>query len=290
MQSPTTDLETQTMRKPASLALLLALLTAPAFAGVVFEIETTDHEQSPPKVETIQSYMEGKNIKIGIAAGSTSSTGAMVYRGDRREMVVIDHDDKSYMVMDEEALQAIAGQISGAMAQVQEALKNVPEEQRAMVEKLMKERMPAAVDQPTLPTSELRRTGQRDTKNGYPCVKYEVLLGGKRTHVLWVTPWNKVEGGAEAREAFLDMSNFFKEMLESLSKASGFPGLGEQNGMSLYSHFTEIDGFPVVTQEFGEDGSLEDESTLRSSKRRTLDPAEFEPPSGYKRRTMMPTR
>ena len=53
-----------------------------------------------------------------------------------------------------------------------------------------------------------------------------------------------------------------------------------------YQHMAEIDGFPVVTREFGDDGSLEDESTLRSSQRRTLDPDAFEPPAGYKRRSM----
>jgi hypothetical protein len=278
------------MKMFATLSFLLTLLTFPALAGVVFEIETTDHEQSPPQAETIQSYVAGKNIKIGIPPGHRSSGGEMIYRGDHREMMVIDHDEQSYMVMDEEAMQEIVGQVSGAMAQVQEALKNVPEAQRAMVEKMMKERMPTAVDPTAGPTSELRRTSQRETKNGYPCVKYDVLLNGKVTHALWVTPWSKIEGGDEAREAFLELSKFFKSMMESFSKASGFPGLTGQNGMNLYSHFTEIDGFPVVTQEFGVDGSLEDESVLRSSKRQTIDPSAFEPPAGYKRRSMMPTR
>ena len=36
-----------------------------------------------------------------------------------------------------------------------------------------------------------------------------------------------------------------------------------------------------------DDGFLDDELTLRESRRRTLDPADFEPPSGYKRRTML---
>ena len=49
----------------------------------------------------------------------------------------------------------------------------------------------------------------------------------------------------------------------------------------------QIDGFPVVTSGLGADGSVEDESSLRSARRRTLDPADFEPPSGYKRRSML---
>ena len=52
----------------------------------------------------------------------------------------------------------------------------------------------------------------------------------------------------------------------------------------------ELGGFPVVTSEFGEDGSLEGESALRSAKRQTIDPDAFEPPSGYKRQEMLPGR
>lgn len=276
------------MRQASLFALLLTLLAVPAFAGVVFEIETTDHRQSPPKVETVESYIEGKNIKIDIKPGSTAADGAMIYRGDRREMVVVDNGEKSYMVMDEETMEALAGQVSGAMAQVQEALKNVPAEQRAMVEKMMKERMPQMNQQASGPKSELRRTGDRETKNGYPCVKYEIVVGDRVTQTLWVTPWDKVKGGAEAQEAFLGMANFFKGFMDSLAE-SGMPGLG-QEAFNVYSHFTEIDGFPVVTQQFGADGSLEDESALRASVRRTIDPADFEPPAGYKRRQMMPTQ
>ena len=103
------------------LSAMLAL--APALAGVVYEIEVTDHEQSPPKTESIEAAVEGRNLKMGIAAGSTSGRGEMIFRGDRREMVVVDHEDKSYIVMDTEAVAAIAGQVSGAMSQMEEAMK-----------------------------------------------------------------------------------------------------------------------------------------------------------------------
>ncbi len=270
------------MRKSPTICLAAALLASPMAAGVVFEVETTDHGANPPGVESSTMSAEGKNLAMDVAPSTHGKKGGKaIFRGDRREMVIVDHDDKSYAVIDEEAMKQIAGQVGQMAAQVQEALKNVPEDQRAMVEKMMKERMPQqALARPQV---DVRKTGERGTQAGYPCVKYEILRGGQKVRELWVTDWDNVEGGGEARDAFLAMADFMSEMLESLSSATGFAG-----GMddSFVAQMKEIDGFPVVTREF-DDGELENESTLRSSARRTLDPSEFEPPAGYKRRSML---
>ncbi len=257
-------------------ALMLACASV-ATAGVVFEIETKDHGQSP---EETTAWVEGKNLKMEIPSSTTGGSGTAIFRGDRREMVVVDHDDKSYMVVDGEMLAGIAGQLGQVMSQMQDALKNVPEGQRAAIEKMMKEKMPPQA-KPKRPRDTIAKTGERAKHNGYPCVKYEVSRQGKKVRELWVTDWSNVEGGEEAMEAFKSMAEFFEEMLDA------FGDMGNASMSSnMFVQLREIDGFPVVTREFDDDGSLESESTLRSSKRRTLDPADFEPPAGYKRRSM----
>ncbi len=263
------------------LALISCVLIASsATAGVVYEIEVKDHEQSPPKTESIEAAVEGRNLKMGIASGKTGGEGEMIYRGEKREMVVVDHERESYMVMDEGSIKQVAGQVSGAMAQMQEALKNVPEDKRAMVEQMMKQRMPT--EAPKRPAAELRKTGERGEKSGYPCVKYEVHRGGTKVRELWVTDWDNIEGGKDVVGAFEDMADFFREMLDAL------PDMGQGSGMgdNAFEHMKEIGGFPVVTREFDDDGSLEGESTLRSARRQTIDPDAFEPPAGYKRQEM----
>lgn len=266
------------------LGLLVA--TGPLGAGVVYEIEVKDHDSSPPKTESIEAAVEGKNLKMGIPSGGGRGGGDMIYRGDRREMVVVEHGDKSYMVMDEEAMSQIAGQVGGMMDEVKKALENVPADQRAMVEKMMKERMPQGMagQAPERPRSELRKIGERATRNGYPCVKYEVWRADRKIRELWVTDWDNVEGGEDVVSTFEDMADFFRELMDSLPDF----GQGDNFGDPAFEHMRELGGFPVVTREFGDDGSLEAETTLRSAERRTLDPADFEPPSGYKRRQMFP--
>ena len=77
--------------------------------------------------------VDGRNLKSEPGASGKRSQMTMIYRGDRREMVVLDHGKKSYFVMDQQTMKKMAGQMSQAMRQMQEGLKNVPTEQRAMV-------------------------------------------------------------------------------------------------------------------------------------------------------------
>ena len=258
------------------------LLGSPALAGVVYEIEVKDHEQSPPKTESIEAAVEGRHLKMGIASRGKGAQGEMIFRGDRREMVVVDHENRSYHLIDQAAIASIAGQVNSAMRQMEEALKHVPEDRRKMVEEMMKRNQPQGGAVQRAPRSELKKTGERATKNGYPCVKYEVWREDRKLRELWVTDWSNVEGGSDVVGAFEDMADFFGELMDSIPDF----GQGGPTGDPTFEHMRELGGFPVVTREFGDDGSLEGEATLRSARRQRLDPDAFEPPSGYKRQEM----
>ena len=269
------------MKKLCLIPLVTVLAAGPLAAGVVYEIEVKDHGQSPPKTETMRASVEGRDLKVGVAAQGPGSQGEMIFRGERREMVLVDHERSTFTVMDEAALARLAGQVNQAMAQMQEALKNVPAEQRAMVEQMMKKQMPQ--QQEARPAAELVKTSERATHHGYPCVKYDVMREGRKEQELWVTDWSNVEGGTDVVEAFESMADFMRQMLDSLPSAGrGGPGVDDH----VFEHMKELGGFPVVTRDFAADGSLEGESALRSAKRQTLDPEVFEPPAGYKRQEM----
>ena len=275
------------MRRALASLTLACLSAAPLSAGVVYEIEVKDHQSSPPETTQTQVSAEGKNLKMSITSGEKGKDGKVIFHGGLREMVVVDDDQQSYMVIDEATLQRLAGTMSQVMAQMQEALKNVPEDKRAMVEQMMKERMGSSAAPPSGPKSELRKTGEKATKNGFPCVKYDVFQGSRKVREMWVTPWSNVEGGGEVRGAFEEMAKFFQSFVDAMPKmpgGGGFPGTGSD--ASFFTDFDGIDGFPVLTRELAEDGSLESESALRSAKRHTLSPEDFEPPAGYKRQAM----
>lgn len=277
--------------------LLIVLTGSPLLAGVVFEVETTYHSGSPRGPESAQMSVEGKNLKMEILPGRDSSRKGKdeaIFRGDRRQMVVVDHHDKAYMVMDTATMSKMGGQVQGQMQQASKELEKhlaqLGPKQREIAEKMIKGGLGsvtgAAPPAVARSRSEYRRTSERATKQGYPCVKYEVLKDGEKTQELWVTDWGKVQGGQQAADAFEEMADFFKEMMDSISDTmGGGAGLfGENNPIES---FTEIGGFPVVTRDF-EGGELESETVLESVTERDLDPDAFEPPKGYRLRTMGP--
>jgi hypothetical protein len=259
--------------------LLTILFAMPAFSGVVFEIEAENHEDG--KTYKTELMAEGGNLKIGMPPREKGAKdGFVVYRGNRREMVMVDHENSAYSVFDEKTIRAISGQMSSAMSEMQEALKNVPEDKRAMMEQMMKQRMPA--QQPKRVGFQLENTGERATKSGYPCVKYIVHQDGRKVRELWVTDWQNIEGGREAVDTVEDMADFFRDLLDAIPTVGEAQSLGDPS----WEHMKELGGFPVVTRDFGNDGALKVETVLRSAKRQTIEPSAFEPPSGYKRQEM----
>lgn len=258
------------------IALTLAALALPASAGVRYDIESS---YSGTSQET-SIDVDGSRMRLNVASDDTGRDGYMVFSGDRREMMIINTKDRSYFVIDEAQMKQLAETVNQAMASMEQALAAMPESQRAQMEKMMKSRMPAMAE-PREP-SELKKTGASDTVNGYDCTIYEIWRSGVRERELCVTSWGNVAGGREVAQVFAEMGEFMTEMLDSLPKIGG-----RTLGDATFEHMKEIDGFPVRTREYGSDGVLDGESELRSSTETAIDPAEFEPPKGYKKQDLM---
>ncbi len=270
-----------------AVAALAMLCFQVAFAGVAFKIEVKHHKGEKAEVQNIDVLAEDQNVKMNMTGKGKRSPGSMIFLGERGEMIMVDDEDKSYMVMDKETMEKMGSQLNEAMSQLDEALKNVPPEQRAMMEKMMKKRMPNQ-GQAETSKSELKKTGESKTINGYDCVKYETLRDGKKEQELWVTSWDNIEGGKEAATAFEQMAVFFKDLMDSFSKAGGpLAGMMNRIGSNAFEHVKEMNGVPVYSKSFASDGSLESESTLVSSEQQDLSAVAFQPPEGYKKREMM---
>jgi hypothetical protein len=265
--------------------ILLAWLVAPMVAmatpasapapnpGVIFEIETVTTPGTPP--ERVDAAIEGTNARMTMAGQGTDA----IFRGDRREMVIITHGSKSYMVMDEATMKQLASRVSQAMSQMEQMMQNMPPEQRARMEEMMKGRGMTMAPQAAA-KAEVRRTAERATHSGFATTKYEVFRAGRKTQELWVTPWNSVDGFSEAQPVFESMADFFQGVMSSLGT------LGGAADTQAFSYIKELAGFPVVTQNFDENGAPTSRSTLLAVRRQAVPPAQFEPPAGYQRQAI----
>lgn len=181
----------------------------------------------------------------------------------------------------QEYAQMIQGAVKGAMSEVEKAMKDMPAEQRQMMEQMMGSKMPKAGSNPgdcREPRIEMRKTGQQATIAGYPAVGYEVVADGKSESELWIakgiTAWKELDPKKLERV----MSELAK-VAPRCGPASGRQaGMGEDQAWKLAG-----EGYPVKTVDRrGGNTTVE----VVKAESRTVPASEFQPPANFTRQTL----
>jgi hypothetical protein len=262
--------------------LLFALFaTTNLHAGVVFDIETKNNDTNPPQITNTRVLVEGRLLKLQTAAPGNQQPTQMIFRGDRREMIIIDHRTRSFIVMDQQAMQALSAQMNQAFGQMNAAMQNLTPEQRAMAGQMMNGRNPitqvgAQVTQQSPIT--VRQLNNRTTVYNYPSTLVEVSRDGRCISNLWITPWQNIDGAQELGTAFTDLAGFCDELMKSLPTT---PGMQQQLPDNPFSALHKINGFPVAGRNYRNDGTVASETALRATQKASIGPGEFQPPAGY---------
>ena len=153
----------------------------------------------------------------------------------------------------------------------------MPPEQRAQMEKALSkiQGMQGMQLQAQETPLTYQKTSQRETVNGYPCTRVDALRGQKKVRELWVTSIDALAMPEADYQTLMAM----QEMVRSFAS---------QFGSGHVPSFVEssLDGIPVRTVHFGDDGKVDSQQELKSISRDALDPALFEIPKGYKKREM----
>lgn len=261
--------------------MILFSITTAGYSDVVFEMSHVYKDQQ--KNNRTKGFVKGSNIKMDSHDNSDKLENSMIYRGDRDIMIMVDHNDKSYVVMDKQTMEKLSGKLNNAMAQMEEAMKNVPPEQREMMKKMMKDKMPGMSGKNhTEPV--LKKSGS-GTVNGYSCTKYDIYKGNELIRKHCITSWNNIKGGQEISTVMLEMSQFMDEMTRTFADAAGPFGSSLEFEMNVFNKLKEMNGFPVKSVEL-DNGKQESESVFKSSQITTVDSAVFDPPSGYNRQNI----
>lgn len=240
-----------------TLAVILTTLvpaTGAVAQGLYWESTTTGVGNKP---RTAQQYAIPKMLKIVESDGHT-----VILRGDQDKFITIDNQKKTYHEMTmadlENAAKAAQGHMEAARAQMQQRMKDMSPEQRAMMEKMMP-KLPAADAKPA--PVVIKNTGETKSISGYTCTKYVATQGDKTVLVAWTS--KDVPGFAGLRE---DWVNFQKRMAS----------VNRMTGSATADAYAQIDGFPMQT----EAGQTKIQVTKVEA--RTIPASEFETPAGYK--------
>jgi hypothetical protein len=258
--------------------LVISLAAAkPSFADSILEFQTTEFGGGQPIVGTVQISTSGSNTRIEIISVSSAEAGGMIHHGDRKEMIILDHAQGTYMIISQQQMDAMAAQVDDAMSQMQETLAAMPPEQRALAEQMMQNRFPAKPPQRSPNTiNDLGSTGE---VAGIKCSNYEVIRDGRKVREICVSDWADIHGGHETADAIKGVADFFESMRQAYSAAGGMDVFDRQQ--ELFEHMQEVDGYPVLYRDFSASGSLERQTVLTGAREETVRPGFFEPPESY---------
>jgi hypothetical protein len=232
------------------ISIAMTLLCASAFSqGFVWQskLVSNGHEM------TTQTFYVPKKLKT-VSEGSGSFN---IIRIDQEKIYNVDTKEKTYSVMTFAELEQLGKQMNAKMGELQKQMKDMPEEQRKMMEKMLGSSMPGKKD----PKVEVTKTGETKTISGFSCARYSVKQDGKETVSLWVTP--EVKGYAAMKQDMVEQS----KRMAALTPG-GLKGLAEA--------MMKIEGFPIET----EMGTLM-KSTVTKIEAKTVPGSEFEVPAGF---------
>lgn len=235
--------------------------------GILFVQKETRGTQSA----TTQVQMDKEHIRI--ESRSSGDESAFVFDAPKQVARLINITKKSYMELTKADLDQMKGQMDAAMAQMQEQLRSLPPEQRAMVEQMMRGRGMATAAL-AAPKVEYRQTGT-DKVGQWACSKYEGSVTGQKTMEVCTVDPKEFGLTAADFEIARQLSEFMMSMLPQM-QAPFVNGTAKAEGFS---------GVPVRRTSF-RNGTVESVMEITETRRQSFPAATFEVPAGFSRESM----
>jgi hypothetical protein len=247
--------------KRLAFGAVAALGVAPLFAGVRIISEDTD--LATKKVTTDQILLDTNRMRVESDDGKSV---LFLTDGGRNRLVMLDKARNTYQEIDEETMKQLGQQMAGMSAQMEAAMKNMTPEQRAMMEKMMKGKMPQAAAAAPKTVYTAKGSG---SVNGFSCTKYEGDLSGQKESEVCAALPAQLKLTPGDLQIFEKMRQFSSDLLSALAnspmRASVPKGYGFESG---------YEGFPIQKVDF-ENGQATRRGELKSITRVSFTDADF---------------
>jgi hypothetical protein len=252
----------------------MSLFAAGAFAGVHIENVTRDIKTKAPQGDTQTILIQDGKLH------SSSGHGAFIIDGGN--IIIVDDKKREYREMTKEDMKKLADQAGAAMKRMQEQMKNLKPEQRAMMEKMMADKIPggmgAAGGSGKPDTWEAKDLGKSDKVEGRACQLWNMSRNGALYEELCVVPYGSLPGKENLEKVFKDMAATFADVGKNLSSFN-----------NTAQAFAQVNGYPVRSRMYDADGKFRGtETVLMKWVEESVPAATFSPPAGYQK-VAMPT-
>ncbi len=252
----------------------LVLASAQAGAGVVVTSAYKNLATNQNDVSTI--YMETDRLKV------VSPESTTIYRADQNRLWAIDMRRRSYTEITPQMMQQMSGQLSGAMAQMQQQLAVLPPEQRAMVEQMMAGRgvtgAPPAGGGGAPPT--YTRAGGTKTIAGWSCDVVRKTANGQQQEELCIARLATAGLTAADLRVLASLQTFMAPI-----PSSPMVPQGAYTSWRDMNRAIGFEGVPLDTIRYA-NGRPSTQETVTRIDRQTIAPAEFNLPAGLTQQTM----
>ena len=248
-----------------------AFVTSSAFAGIHVDNIERDIATKAQKGDTRTMLVQDGAMRVT----NSTMTGGIILKGST--IIMIDDKRKQYREMTKEDMKKMAEAGAKAMAQMQDKMKSMSPEQRAMMEKMMGNRIPGglgAPDKPDVWASKDMATSA--TVEGRKCENWSLSRNGALYEELCVVPYNTLPGKEDFQKVFKEMSEAFADVAKSMPNAD----VAAKARMA-------INGYAVRTRQYASDGKFRPTETIMTKWVDESIPASmFEVPAGYTKAEM----
>jgi len=250
------------------LVTLSGVLLSTAQAGAI--VETVSREL-PGGEQTggTTLYVEGGNLRVASAdAGEGAGGSNAIIKGD--VLYAIDHQRRTYAVLDRARLKQMAQSMNEAMREMDERLENMEPGERARVE--------AATGRAGGPRgpAQYQRTARSESVSGKSCRIWEGRQRNKKFVEYCVVPYSAIAGGAEVATAMRNMMSLMDDVMTALDES----GTKDALFSSEWRGVRALDGYPILIRMF-DNGQPVAEEVLKSARETAVPASQFEVPAGY---------
>ena len=258
------------MTRAIPIALLCAVtLAGAASADVVIKIKETDNPESKkPHVDT-GAWVFGADQLAMRWDDPDDAHGGVIFLADKDVLYVLNDRKKSYQQIDKAFVDQFAGQMTAARAQMQAQIAQLPADQRAKAEEMMKKYAVRMSGEPT--KTEYRKTAATKVINGSTCTEYDAYDGDTLQRHLWVAPYADLHLTESDGAVFQKMGEFADRLTGALGSVRKHD----------YIPLHELKGVPLLTQEV-EDGKITRETVVESVTRADAPAGVYTVPAEYK--------
>jgi hypothetical protein len=247
-------------------ALVLLASPLPDGSGILIVEKTT----TGTTAQTSQVQIEGSRMRVE-SAGAPGEKQTIIFDGTKQVMWIVNIDRKTYSEMTKADMDRIGGQAAGAMAQMQEQLKNMPPEQRAMVEKMMQGRGMTGMGAPPAPKTVYRPAGS-DKVGKWTCTKYDGYQGSQKTAEVCTVAPDALGFTISDFDVSRQLGDFLGKLMPQNADRVFRVGRAEEQGFS---------GVPV--RRVFSTGQSQTTVELTDVSRQSFPASTFEVPAGYKK-------